>query len=377
MLLGSIAQSLLADKTVVNLSVMSNNLLAVVICLDSDSRHSYNGESLPEQVLPVVNSNAAGIFAEKTEIGRNIMDIKTMQEEIIRLKKEKDICLLVHAYQSHDIWEVADYVGDSYGLSVQASKAPQKTVIMAGVRFMAETVKTLSPDKRVLLANPQASCPMAMQMTRNMVEKLREENPGYAVVAYVNTTADLKCAVDVVVTSSSAVKIIKNMPEKKILFIPDCNLGRWVEKQCPDKEFKFFQGGCPTHLRISVEDVEYARKLHPDAEILVHPECRPEVTALADYAGSTTGIMNYAKQSDRSEFIIGTENSIVEHLQFDCPDKKFYPLSVETVCHNMRLTTLGDIYNAVRGVGGEEIVLPEEVIEGSLVPIRRMIELGG
>ncbi|MEE1114136.1 MAG: quinolinate synthase NadA [Eubacterium sp.] len=305
------------------------------------------------------------------------MTIREMQEEILRLKKEKDVCILVHAYQSHDIWEVADYVGDSYGLSVKAAAAPQKNVIMSGVRFMAETVKTLSPEKKVILPNPDANCPMAMQMTRHMVETLREENPDYAVVAYVNTTADLKCAVDVVVTSSSAVKIVKNMPQKKILFIPDCNLGRWVEKQCPDKEFKFFKGGCPTHLRISVDDVDYAKKIHPDAEILVHPECRPEVTSLADYAGSTTGIMDYAKKSDKKEFIIGTENSIVQHLQFACPDKKFYALSVETVCHNMRATTLADVYNALRGEGGEEIELSDDVIRGSLRPIEEMIRLGG
>lgn len=305
------------------------------------------------------------------------MKTNELQEMIMQAKKERDVCILAHAYQSEDIWEVADYIGDSYGLAVQAAKAPQKTVLMCGVRFMAETMKTLCPEKRVLLANPLATCPMAMQMTRNMVEKLREEHPDCAVVAYINTTADLKCAVDVVVTSSSAVKIVKALPAKKILFIPDCNLGRWVEKQCPDKEFIFYKGGCPTHLKNTREDVEYAKSLHPDAKLLVHPECREEVTALADYAGSTTGILKYAKESPDREFIIGTENSIVQHLQFACPDKKFYPLSVETVCPNMRATTLADVYNAVTGTGGEEIELPAEVMEHSVLPIRKMIALGG
>jgi quinolinate synthase len=305
------------------------------------------------------------------------MNTKELQEKIMQAKKEKDVCIFAHAYQSQDIWEVADYIGDSYGLAVEAQKAVQGNLLMCGVRFMAETMKALNPEKRVLLANPLASCPMAQQMTRGMAEGLRKEHPDAAVVAYINTTADLKCAVDVVVTSSSAVRIVKALPNRKILFIPDCNLGRWVEKQCPDKEFIFFKGGCPTHLRNTREDVDYARSLHPNAKLLVHPECREEVTSRADYAGSTTGIIKYAQESPDKEFIIGTENSIVQHLQFACPDKKFYPLSVETVCPNMRATTLADVYAAVVGEGGEEIQLPDDVREGSVKPIRRMIELGG
>ena len=304
------------------------------------------------------------------------MNIKEMQDEIMRIKKEKDICILAHAYQSHDIWEVADYVGDSYGLSVQAAKAPQKTVIMAGVRFMAETVKVLSPEKKVLLANDLAGCTMALQMDRDKVLEMQKENPGYATVAYINTTSELKTAVDVVVTSSSAVKILKNMPEKDILFIPDCNLGAWVAKQLPEKNFKFFQGGCSTHMNITPTDIRIAREKHPEAKVLVHPECRASVTEQADYAGSTTGIMNYAKESDCKEFIIGTESSIVQHLQFECPDKKFYLLSDRCVCHNMKITTLYDIYNALMGEGGEEILLSDELIRDAKRPIDRMIELG-
>lgn len=304
------------------------------------------------------------------------MNTRELQDRIIELKKEKDVCILTHAYQSHDIWEVADYVGDSYGLSVQAAKAPQKTVIMAGVRFMAETVKVLSPEKKVLLANDLAGCTMALQMDRDKVLEMQKENPGYATVAYINTTSELKTAVDVVVTSSSAVKILKNMPEKDILFIPDCNLGAWVAKQLPEKNFKFFQGGCSTHMNITPTDVRIAREKHPEAKVLVHPECRASVTEQADYAGSTTGIMNYAKESDCKEFIIGTESSIVQHLQFECPNKKFYPLSDRCVCHNMKITTLYDVYNALLGEGGEEIQLSDELIRDAKRPIDRMIELG-
>ena len=174
-----------------------------------------------------------------------------MQQEIIRLKKEKNICILVHAYQTHDIWEVADYIGDSFGLTQQAAKSDADTVIMCGVQFMAETVKMLSPQKRVLLSAPDAGCPMAEQMDRIMIRQMREMMPDYKVVAYINTTAELKTVCDVCVTSFSAMKIIRALPYDKILFIPDCNLGSWVKQQVPEKEIKLLQGGCPTHARIT------------------------------------------------------------------------------------------------------------------------------
>lgn len=305
-----------------------------------------------------------------------MLTTRQMQDEILRIKKENDICILAHAYQNHEILEIADYTGDSYGLSVQASKAPQKTVLMCGVRFMAETVKILSPDKKVLLSNSDAGCPMAEQIDLELLASLKEQNPDHTVVAYINTTSELKTLCDVCVTSSSAVQIVKNIENDKILFIPDCNLGAWVEKQIPEKTFKFVHGGCPTHLRMSTMDVAKAKKAHPNAKLLVHPECLPEVSAMADYIGSTTGIMDYAKKSDAEEFIIGTENSIVQHLQFECPDKKFYPLSKDCVCHNMKLTTLVDVYNCVKGIGGEEITLEDEIREKALACINTMLTLG-
>lgn len=305
-----------------------------------------------------------------------MLTTRELQDEIIRLKKEKDICILAHAYQSHDIWEVADYVGDSYGLSVQAAKTAQSTVLMCGVRFMAEMVKILSPQKRVLLSNSNAGCPMAEQMDVELISGVKKMYPDYTVVAYINTTSELKTICDVCVTSSSAVQIVKNIENKNILFIPDCNLGKWVADQVPEKNIKLLQGGCPTHVRMSKRDVEKARKAHPDALLLVHPECLPEVSELADYRGSTTGIMDYAKKSDAKEFIIGTENSIVQHLQFACPDKQFYPLSRDCVCHNMKLTTLGDVYQCVKGTGGEEIKLDEEVRIKAKRCIDTMLELG-
>ncbi len=305
------------------------------------------------------------------------MNIREVQEEILRLKKEKDFCILAHAYQGQEILEIADYMGDSYGLSVQAAKAPHKNVIMCGVRFMAETCKVLSPDKSVWLANPLAGCPMADQLDPEFLGALKEQYPDHAVVAYINTSSELKTVCDVCVTSSSAVKICKALDADKILFVPDKNLGNYVQKQVPEKEFAFFSGGCPRHAVMSAMDVEKAKAAHPDALFLVHPECRPEVVAMADFVGSTTAIMNYAKKSDAKEFIIGTENSIVEHLQFDEPDKQFYPLSVNLTCMNMKTTTLMDVYHVLQGAGGEEIRLPEEVIAGAKRCISRMIELGG
>lgn len=305
------------------------------------------------------------------------MNTRELQDKILQKKKELDVCILAHAYQSHDIWDVADYVGDSYGLARQAEKAPQKTVVMSGVRFMAETVKLLNPEKKVLLANPLAGCPMAMQCSREDVLEMREQYPGYLVCAYINTTTDMKRAVDVVVTSSSAVKILRALPDKNILFIPDCNLGAWVAKQIPDKNFKFMKGGCPTHMRISAAHVLAAKKRHPNAVFCCHPECLPEVSELADYIGSTTGIMKYCEESDQKEFLIGTEQSIVQHMQFKCPDKRFYTVSNELVCHNMKQTTLMDVYDSVTGRGGEEIVLPEKTMEEAKKCIQRMVELGG
>lgn len=304
------------------------------------------------------------------------MALKDIQEEILELKKEKDICILAHCYQSPDILEVADFVGDSFALSVSASKVTNKTVIMCGVRFMAETVKILSPDKKVILANGDAGCPMAEMMDKELIEQVKEQYPDYTVVAYINTTSELKTVCDVCVTSSSALKICKSLDTDKILFIPDKNLGSYIAKQLPEKEFKLLSGGCPTHARMGISEVKKAKAAHPEALFLVHPECVPEVVAEADYVGSTTGIMNYAKESDAKEFIIGTESSIVSHLQLACPDKMFYPLSKDLVCHNMKLTTIVDVLNSVKGIGGEEIELDEDVRLGAKRCIDKMIELG-
>ncbi len=303
--------------------------------------------------------------------------IRDIQEQIMKLKKERDVCILAHCYQTHDILEVADFVGDSFGLAQQACKTSAKAVMMCGVRFMAETVKILCPEKKVLLPEPDAGCPMAEQLDVEMLSQLKEKYPDHAVVAYINTTAALKTLCDVCVTSSSAPKIIKNMDADKILFIPDRNLGSYIAAQCPDKEIVTVHGCCPTHAKFTVKDAEKAKAAHPNALLLVHPECTAEVVALADYVGSTTGIMDYAKKSPAKEFIIGTENSIVQHLGIDCPDKRFYPLSKDFICHNMQLTKISSVLHCLNGTGGEEITMPEDMRLRAKRCIDRMLELGG
>ena len=304
------------------------------------------------------------------------MTIREMQDEILRLKKQLDVCILAHAYQSREIIEIADFMGDSFGLSEQAAKAPQQTVIMCGVRFMAETVKILSPDKKVILTASKAGCPMAEQMTVESIKELKKQYPDAAVVAYINTTAELKTACDVCVTSASALKIVSALPQKDIIFIPDINLGSYIALKCPDKNVITVQGGCPYHASVTVADVDEAKSAHPEAVFLVHPECKKEVAKKADFIGSTTAIIKYAKESQKKEFIIGTENSIVEYLQYECPDKLFYPVSASLICRDMKLTTLPEVYNCLKGISGEEIILDEDIRIKAKHSIDEMLRLG-
>ncbi len=302
--------------------------------------------------------------------------IATIKEEILKLKKEQDVCIIAHTYQSEDILEIADYIGDSYKLSLDAAKAPNQTILMCGVRFMAETAKILAPQKNVILANPEAGCPMAEQMSREYIESVKKDYPGYAVVVYINTTAELKTVADVCVTSASAVKIVKAMPQNDILFIPDSNLGSYIAKQVPEKNIKLLNGGCPVHSQMTAKDAILAKKSHPNALLLVHPECKAEVLEQADFVGSTTAIMKYAVDSEDKEFIIGTELSIVEHLQFTCPDKKFYPMSKHLICPDMKLTTLIDVYQSLKNPAGKTVELDASTIQKARRCIDEMIRLG-
>lgn len=301
--------------------------------------------------------------------------IRDVQQEILRIKKEKGITILAHSYQAEEIQEIADYTGDSFRLSELAKTDKNDTVIMCGVHFMAETCKLLSPEKKVILAREGCGCPMAEQLDVEELRQLKKQYPDYTVVAYINTTAALKTECDVCVTSASAVDICRKIENDKILFIPDCNLGAFVAEQLPEKRVKLIQGGCPVHAAITEEEALAVKKQHPNALMLVHPECVPAVAKHADYIGSTSGIVNFAKHSNEKEFIIGTEISIAEHLQFECPDKEFYPLSKRLICPDMKRTTLMDVLKALNG-GGLEIEMSPEVMEKASICIERMLELG-
>lgn len=305
------------------------------------------------------------------------MTIREMQDRVLQLKKEKDFCILAHSYIKREIIEIADIVGDSFKLSQDVCNAKQKNILFCGVHFMAETAKMLNMDKHVYLANGLAGCPMAEQMEPEMLLYMKKHEPERKVVAYINTTAALKRHCDVCVTSSSAVEIVRKMEADKILFIPDCNLGDYVKNSVPEKDIKLVQGGCPIHASVTVEEVEAAKAAHPEALLLVHPECVPKVVEKADYVGSTSGIINYAKKSDAKQFIIGTEYEIAETLQYECPDKEFYILSKKLLCPNMKLTTLVDVLNTLEHPeNGFEINMTEEEASSARRCIDEMLRLG-
>ena len=304
--------------------------------------------------------------------------IKELQEKIREIKKEKDVCILAHAYQNREIAEIADFTGDSFQLGKYVQSVENKNILLCGVKFMAETVKILSPEKNVYISNVSATCPMAEQITPDLITQMRNVEPERTVVAYINTTSAVKAVSDVCVTSSTAVKIVENIASDKILFIPDSNLGDYVRKSVPQKDIRLVHGGCPVHTSVSAEDVKNAKALYPDALLLVHPECIPEVVELADYVGSTSGIINFAKQSDRTNFIIGTEISIKDALQHECPEKHFISLSKNLVCPDMKLTTLGDVLCVLNDIGNShfcEINIDDDIIEKAGKCIEKMQEL--
>lgn len=307
------------------------------------------------------------------------MKIRDIQDEILRLKKEKNCAILAHSYVAKEITEIADVVGDSFALSRKATEIDAENILLCGVHFMAETAKMLNPEKHVFLANKNAGCPMAEQFTGAEILKIKEKEPDRAVVAYINTTAELKTHCDVCVTSSSAVEIVRKMDADKILFIPDCNLGAFVKKQVPEKDIMLINGGCPIHSQITADELSAARAEHPNALVLVHPECKPKITDNADYIGSTADIMRYAKASEKKEFIIGTEISIAELLQYECPEKSFYPLSKRLICPDMKLTTLADVKKTLLGIdngGAFEIVMSETEMSFARCCIDEMLRLG-
>lgn len=278
---------------------------------------------------------------------------------INNLKKKKNAVILAHCYQNIEIDEVADYVGDSLYLSQMAAKTDADIIVFAGVYFMAETAKILSPDKKVLLPRMESGCLMADMINGEELRKFKSEHPGAPVVCYVNSTAEIKAESDICCTSANAVKIVNSLPDKKILFVPDRGLGAYVASQLPDKEIVSYYGYCPTHMRITPKEINVLKDKNKDAEVLVHPECHMEVIKLADYVGSTSGIMNRVKESRSNKFIIATERGVIERLQRDYPERTFILASEKAVCENMKWNTLDDILICLENEINEIFVEPD------------------
>lgn len=297
-----------------------------------------------------------------------------LSEKILKLKKEKNAIILAHLYQIPEVQEIADYVGDSYYLSQVARDTKEDLIIFCGVKFMAESAKVLSPDKTVILPAPNAGCPMADMAEVEDVEEMIKKYPDAFKVCYINSSYEVKALCDASVTSSSALNIMNNIPNKQILFLPDQNLGGYIAEFFPEKEFILWRGFCPTHHRITAEDVLNAKQEHPNVKVLAHPECSKEVRELSDYLGSTSGIIDYATKCEDNEFIIATEEGVLHQLQKKNPNKKFY-FPEMMVCPNMKKTTLQDIYDALDGKR-EEVVLDEEIRQKALTSLENMHKLG-
>lgn len=294
--------------------------------------------------------------------------------KIIEIKDKRNAVIVAHSYQIGEVQDIADMVGDSYALSKFCANNTADVIVFCGVHFMAESAKILSPEKTVLLPEIDAGCPMADMVTADALREKKALHPEAAVVCYINSSAEVKAESDVCCTSSNAVKIVRSIKEKEIIFVPDKNLGCYVANMVPEKEIILWEGFCITHHRVRATDVEKAKQMHPDAILLVHPECRPEITQLADFVGSTKAILDYVEASEHTKFIIGTEMGILHTLEKNNPDKTFYILSPSFICPNMKKTSLASVYNALNE-NKYNIEINEEIRVKAEKALVKMLEL--
>lgn len=299
---------------------------------------------------------------------------QNLKEKIEQLKKEKDVAILAHYYVDGEVQKLADYVGDSFFLSKVATGLPQKSILFCGVKFMGESAKLLSPEKKVVMADDFADCPMAHMVTVEKIAEVREQYDDLAVVCYVNSTAEIKAVSDVCVTSSNALRVVEKIPQKNIFFVPDENLGRYVAKKLPDKNFIFNDGFCHVHKSITADNVAKAKEIYPDARILTHPECTEDVIAISDFVGSTSEIIDYATNTDCEKFIICTEMGVFFELQEKNPNKKFYSVGHRQFCPNMKKVTLDKVEQALESMDST-VELPAQIIEDAAKPLQKMLEL--
>ena len=297
-----------------------------------------------------------------------------MKKQIEKLKRAKNAVILAHYYVPAEVQEIADYVGDSFYLAKVAKQSEADVIVFCGVQFMGESAKILNPDKKILMPNKDADCPMAHMVADGIIEDMRKKYEDLAVVCYINSTAALKCKSDVCVTSSNAVKIVRALPNKNIFFIPDKNLGSYVAKQVPEKNIILNDGCCPIHTKIRVEQIEILRREHPYALILSHPECEAAVLGISDHVGSTSEIIDFARNSDSNEFIICTENGIDYELVTDNPNKTFYYPEPSPCCADMKLNTLEGVLSVLEKEDNE-IIVDNDIRKGALLPLEKMLEL--
>lgn len=299
----------------------------------------------------------------------------SITEEIKQLKAEKNAVILAHYYVEPEVQDIADYIGDSFYLSKVAVGLKEQTIVFCGVSFMGESAKVLNPEKTVLMPDASADCPMAHMADRETIEKMRAKYEDLAVVCYINSTAELKQYSDVCVTSANAVKIVKQLPNKNIFFIPDRNLAHYVASQVPEKHFVYNEGFCPIHEHMILQEVLDAKAAHPGTLVLTHPECPKAILDVSDYIGSTSGIIQYAKGSEKKEFIICTENGVRYKLEKENPDKQFYFTKTEPVCTDMKKITLEKVLHVLQ-TGENEVHITDSLRELSGKPLERMLELG-
>lgn len=299
---------------------------------------------------------------------------KEIIEKIKKLKKEKNAIILAHCYQNVEVDEIADFVGDSLGLSQLAAKTDAQIIVFLGVTFMAETAKILSPNKKVLIPNLNAGCDMADMVNLKQLKEFKAKYPNIPTVCYINSTAEVKSEVDICCTSSNAIDVVKSLKSDKILFLPDKNLGNWVHKNLPNVEIITYNGCCPIHESIEVQDILNLKANYPNAKILIHPECKDEVLKLGDFIGSTTQIMQYIKENDFNSYIIVTEKGVVDRLQRDYPQKEFILVSPKAYCPNMKMNTLEDVLRALENEE-HEVNVDSQLAQKALIPIEKMVAL--
>jgi len=298
------------------------------------------------------------------------MDIR---EKISALKEERNAIILAHNYEIDEVQDLADFVGDSLGLSIKASETDADVIVFCGVDFMAESAKILSPEKTVLHPEPDAKCPMAAMCTPEMLRNARERYPGAQIVGYVNSTAECKAEMDACCTSANAVKVVQSMEADTIIFVPDCNLGQYVQR-FTDKRIILWPGFCPTHQGITVREVLDLKAEHPEAIFMAHPECRPEVIDLADFVGSTSGMVQFVEKTDAEEIIVGTEKDMTYRLRKAAPEKRYYWLP-NAICPTMKMITPVSVLSCLESLG-PRVDLDADIIERASKPLRRMAQIG-